>query len=170
VTSLVGTRQPAWPDRLYWSVACSTRDAVKSNGVEYRLGSNDDRATVYRSLVQQIKKMGLAEREDRLAGLAEALGNFHVHPEAVVATLDWSEVDALARTGLVRFGSHTHTHPILSRCPVDAQRKELEMSSDVLRERGLSAYPNGSPADFTADTQRLLREMGYRCGLATIPV
>ena len=173
VTSLVGTRQPAWPDRLYWRVANSTRDTVKFNNAEYRLRSNDDRATAYRCLVEQIKRLELAEREDRLAELAQALGDFRVHPESVVATLDWNEVDELARTGLVRFGSHTHTHPILSRCPVDAQRKELEMSRDILRERGQSAglfaYPNGGPADFTTDTQRLLRELGYDCGLTTIP-
>jgi peptidoglycan/xylan/chitin deacetylase (PgdA/CDA1 family) len=173
VTSQVGTRQPAWPDRLYWNVACSTQGSVRFNGVEYHLGSNDDRATVYRRLAEQLKNMDLAEREDRLARLTEALGNFRVPSEAVVATLDWSEVDALARTGLVRFGSHTHTHPILSRCPVEVQREELETSRNVLQERGLSAslfaYPNGRPADFTADTQRLLRELGYRCGLTTIP-
>ena len=173
VTGLVGTRQPAWPDLLYYRVAHTIRDAVRFKGVEYRLDSDGDRAAAYREMVEQLKSMGLAEREDHLARLAESLGDLRVPPEAEVATLDWSEVDVLARTGLVRFGSHTHTHPILSRCQPEVQREELETSRDVLRERGLSAelfaYPNGSPADFTADTQVLLREAGYRCGLSTIP-
>ena len=79
----------------------------------------------------------------------------------------------MAATGLIRFGSHTHTHPILSRCDAEAQRRELKLSRDILRERGLSwrlfAYPNGTAADFTAETKSLLQELEYNCGLATIP-
>jgi peptidoglycan/xylan/chitin deacetylase (PgdA/CDA1 family) len=82
-------------------------------------------------------------------------------------------VDALRATGLVEFGSHTHTHPILSRCSLARQEHELRASRDVLRERlgraDLFAYPNGSRADFTSATQDLLRRLGYRCGVTTIP-
>lgn len=49
----------------------------------------------------------------------------------------------------------------------------METSRDVLRERlgtaDLFAYPNGGPGDFSGATKRLLVELGYRCGLATIP-
>src|SRR5262249_17045426 len=76
-------------------------------------------------------------------------------------------------TDLVEFGSHTHTHPILSRCGLARQEHELRASRDVLRERlsraDLFAYPNGGRADFTPATQALLRRLGYRCGLTSIP-
>ena len=35
-----------------------------------------------------------------------------------LATLDWNEIEPMSRSGLIEFGSHTHTHPILSRCPL----------------------------------------------------
>jgi len=173
VTSVVGTGQPAWPDRLYYSVTHTTHDAVPFDGKQIRLNGPASRSEAYTALVEQLKRMEQPEREDRLARLAEVLGNPEVPPDAEVATLGWDEVDRLARTGLVQFGSHTHTHPILARCSLQMQRQELETSRDVLRERGLSAapfaYPTGTPADFTAETQRLLHELGYRSGLATIP-
>ena len=172
VTSQVGTRQPAWPDRLYFSVASTTQETVKFEGAEYLLSNNNDRAAIYKTIVEKLKKMDAIEREDRLKILFEMLDALPVTSEAMVSTLDWNEVELLARTGLVKFGSHTHTHPILSRCTLNVQREELSKSRDILRERGLSyrlfAYPNGRPIDFTTDTQHLLRELGYRCGLTTI--
>jgi peptidoglycan/xylan/chitin deacetylase (PgdA/CDA1 family) len=114
-----------------------------------------------------------SEREERLQWLAELLGSPEVSPDHPVASMDWDEVEALARTGLVHFGSHTHTHPILSRCSLEEQRHELARSRDVLRARGLSAdlfaYPNGLATDFTPQTQGLLRELGYRCAVTMVP-
>jgi peptidoglycan/xylan/chitin deacetylase (PgdA/CDA1 family) len=173
VTGVVGTRQPAWPDRLYYTMALSGRSTVTFEGAEYPLESSTDRGRAYRAISSRLIRMELAERDDQLFHLAELLGSFQVPPDSDVATLDWDEVEMMARSGLVRFGSHTHSHPILSRCPVEVQRSELQQSHDVLLERGLSAglfaYPNGTAADFTTDTQVILRELGYVCGLSMIP-
>ena len=50
---------------------------------------------------------------------------------------------------------------------------ELRTSRDQIRQRlgrcDLFAYPNGARADFTDETQALLKRLGYRCGLATEP-
>jgi peptidoglycan/xylan/chitin deacetylase (PgdA/CDA1 family) len=85
----------------------------------------------------------------------------------------WEEIEQLARTGIVDFGSHTHAHPILSTCSVLRQHEELARSQRLLRERlgqaDLFAYPNGRRCDFTVQTTTILRELGYRCGLTTIP-
>jgi peptidoglycan/xylan/chitin deacetylase (PgdA/CDA1 family) len=78
----------------------------------------------------------------------------------------------LAQTGLIHVGSHTKSHPILSQCPPDSQRRELLESRDALEQRGLSrrlfAYPNGGRGDFTGETKSLLAELGYRCAVTTI--
>ena len=105
--------------------------------------------------------------------MREAIGWPEVPAESPLAVMGWDEVERLSTTGLFQFGSHTHTHPILARCSIAEQRRQLEVSRDVLRDRDLSwklfAYPNGSPADFSAATESLLVELGYDCGLTTIP-
>ena len=39
---------------------------------------------------------------------------------------------------------------------------------DHLGKADLFAYPNGSPADFTCETKRLLSELGYGSAVTTI--
>jgi peptidoglycan/xylan/chitin deacetylase (PgdA/CDA1 family) len=172
ITGLVGTDQPAWPDHLFHDLCESARDSIVFEGRRWPLATTAQRAAAYRGLAERLKLMDDAKKEARLADLRDTLGHTLVAPGSPLATMGWAEVERLAGTGLVEFGSHTHTHPILSRCSVERQREELERSRDVLRERlghcDLFAYPNGRPVDFTSETKGLLRALGYHCGLATI--
>jgi peptidoglycan/xylan/chitin deacetylase (PgdA/CDA1 family) len=174
VTSLIEMRQPPWPERLLNALLTSCRAAVRFNGKEWPLSTGQQRATVYQTLSARLKAMEVGEKEAKLAELHQALGGqSQVAPDSPLATMNWDEIERLARTGLISFGSHTHTHQILSRCSLERQREELRISRDILREHlgsaDLFAYPNGSWTDFTEDTKSLLVELGYRCGLATVP-
>ena len=76
--------------------------------------------------------------------------------------------------GGIRFGSHTVSHPILSRVGRDRARRELEESKSMIEEQvGGSvdgfAYPNGTPADYLPETKTLLRDSGYRFAVTTSP-
>jgi peptidoglycan/xylan/chitin deacetylase (PgdA/CDA1 family) len=86
--------------------------------------------------------------------------------------LSWAEVKIMSRAG-IQFGSHTATHPILSR--IDRGRAEREIVDSkraIEAETGASvdafAYPNGSPADFTQETKSLLRDAGYAYAVTTV--
>ena len=85
--------------------------------------------------------------------------------------LNWDEV---RRTmDLTRYGGHTHTHPILSRLDRDAAEREIRTCRDrIADETGraptLFAYPNGRAADFTTETQDLLRQSGFQVAFSTI--
>ena len=173
VTSLVGTNQPAWPDRLYFSFLNSRRPSVRFDGREYSLRTLEQRAAAYAAVEARLKQQDQPESQERLEELKATLGWPEVPPGSLLATLGWEDVERLARTGLVRFGSHTHSHPILARCAPEEQRRQLQVSRDVLRERGLScelfAYPNGSATDFSSVTKSLLHELGYECAVTAIP-
>ena len=174
VTGLVGTRQPPWPQRLYHAVAESPRDAVRFEGAAWPLLTPRQRAGAYVALADRLKRRPARQQAEQLARLLEELGGpAEVPSGSPLATLDWDEVGELARTGLVEFGSHTHTHPILARCTREEARAELCTSRDILRERlggaDTFAYPNGGRADFTAQTKALAAEAGYRCALSTLP-
>jgi peptidoglycan/xylan/chitin deacetylase (PgdA/CDA1 family) len=173
VTGLVGTRQPAWPDRLFLTVADYPDQRLEWQGRTWELRNPLDRLNAYRDLASQLKRLPGVQKEEELRQLTEHLGGYPmVTGDSPLATLDWDEVDQLAHTGLIDFGSHTHTHPILSRCTAATQEAELRTSRDLLRERlgraDLFAYPNGGADDFTPETRQLLSDLGYRAAVSTI--
>jgi peptidoglycan/xylan/chitin deacetylase (PgdA/CDA1 family) len=66
----------------------------------------------------------------------------------------------------VEVGSHTVTHPILSRVSAERAQREIEESKEYIedklgREVLAFAYPNGMPEDYTPKEKETLRETGY---------
>lgn len=172
VTDLVGTGEPPWAERLFGAISGTTRTALLVEGRGLPLGTPGERSAAYRALVEPLKRLPQETRDERLADLLGELGAESIPPDPEFEPMDWRDVERLARSGLVQFGSHTRTHAILSRCSLERQREELAASRDALRARGLSAdlfaYPNGGRLDFTEDTKGLLRDLGYRCALTTM--
>jgi peptidoglycan/xylan/chitin deacetylase (PgdA/CDA1 family) len=172
VTENLETAQPAWPDRLYYNLALTARSSITHGGRAWPLEAAPQRACAYRELSGRLKQLDNDARERALADLIDRLGNLPVPRDSGLDPMDWADVAGLASGGLVQFGSHTHTHPILSHCAPVRQHEELRRSRDILRERlGRAesfAYPNGGRADFTPETKRILRELDYRCGVTTI--
>jgi peptidoglycan/xylan/chitin deacetylase (PgdA/CDA1 family) len=172
ITGLVGTYQPAWPERLYCAIVNTHKPRVTLFGSVWSLDSQKSRALAVFGVAERLKKMLAHEKDEQLQMLFHDLEvDPRVNSDSVLATMDWDEVAELHNTRLVAFGSHTHTHQILSRLPLDAQYEELCKSRDVLLERlgaaAFFAYPNGTLADFTPETKRLVQDLGYRCGLST---
>ena len=73
----------------------------------------------------------------------------------------------------VTVGSHTVTHPILTRMPEEEVTRELFQSRQRLEEElGVPirhfCYPNGRPQDFTPAIQRLVKAAGFQSACSTI--
>lgn len=92
---------------------------------------------------------------------------------AVTRALSWNQVREMQKSGLICFGGHTHTHPILARCTPEQQREEIQTCRDRIQaELGqtprLFAFPNGGPGDFTETTVELLKEAGFQTACTMI--
>lgn len=174
VTGLIGTRQPAWPEQLFHTVVNCRQERLDWKGVCWDLTTPAAKSATYRGLADHLKRLPALQKDVALSNLLERLGGCRAVPaESPLATLDWPEIETMQHSGLIDFGSHTHTHPILSRCTREVQHEELRASRDLLRERlgqaNLFAYPNGGPADFTMETRDLLIDLGYRAAVSTLP-
>ena len=78
-----------------------------------------------------------------------------------------------AETALVEIGSHTLTHPRLSKLSPEEQAKEIfkskELLEAVINKPVLSfAYPFGDQDSFNQDTMSLVKKAGYRYACANI--
>ncbi|PWU20659.1 MAG: hypothetical protein C5B48_12220 [Candidatus Rokuibacteriota bacterium] len=84
--------------------------------------------------------------------------------------LTWEHVREMHASG-IEFGSHTLTHPMLSRVPLDVARREIADSRHALEDKlGTPApffcYPRG---DFNEAVRRIVGEEGYAAACTTIP-
>jgi len=84
--------------------------------------------------------------------------------------LSWEQVKEMRQCG-VEFGSHTMTHPMLSRIPVDRARREIVDAKRRMEEIlgvpvALFCYPRG---DYDGTVKRIVREEGHVAACTTMP-
>jgi peptidoglycan/xylan/chitin deacetylase (PgdA/CDA1 family)/SAM-dependent methyltransferase len=82
--------------------------------------------------------------------------------------LNWEEIKEMIAAGM-NFGTHSHSHPDLSKLSEADQIKELEISKKIMednlgREINLCSYPYGIPSEKSVES---LKSLGYRCVLTT---
>jgi peptidoglycan/xylan/chitin deacetylase (PgdA/CDA1 family) len=174
-TGAIGTGRVLWHDRVF--VAFRETRAPRMEGVlpgdhAWPLRTVEERLHAQRATLAHLRSLAEADRDRVIERLSASLG---VAPVAGAPSLmlDWDEVRTMHRGGIA-MGSHTVTHPILSKLPADRGREELLESKRAI-ERAIGApvtglaYPNGSPSDFDDATKTLLRESGYEYAVTTIP-
>ena len=171
ITSLVGSDQPAWPERLFSSILGTKAESVTFAEEDWPMITAQERAAAYRGIGSRLKRMEQGQKEKTLERLLESLGTTGT-TSSVFTLMSWEEVHSLSESGLADFGSHTHTHPILARCDAAQQTSELCRSRDIIQQHlgkaDLFAYPNGTRDDFTDVTKELLRAQDYSCAATTI--
>lgn len=111
------------------------------------------------------KSPAVVDRERFIADLENACA--HQRPNGGERCfLNWNEARQMRDAGM-SFGSHTHTHEILSKLPAEGQLVELQTSRRIL-ERELDscvdtlAYPVGSRTSFSDATVGALYAANYR--------
>ncbi len=100
---------------------------------------------------------------DRLSGTSSMPGGR--------AFLSWNEVEEMFASGLITFGSHTASHPIMTMLTEPEAERELRTSRDALQFRKVVepefvsfCYPNGASSKRLAE---LVREAGYQMAVTT---
>jgi peptidoglycan/xylan/chitin deacetylase (PgdA/CDA1 family) len=155
-----------WTDAVQLACLHTKKDRVKLpwSGEEIALG---DRAALGQKSRNYLKSLPDAERRAQVEALFAEIGQ---PPPRERQMLTWDEVrDTM---DLTRYGGHSHTHPILSRLDRAACEKEIGTCRDrIAVETGEAptyfAYPNGRPADYTAETQAILKHHGFNIAFST---
>lgn len=83
------------------------------------------------------------------------------------------QLKELSKSPSIEIGSHAITHTRLSILSPEDQRLEISESrrrleSIIQKPVRLFSYPFGTTADFTTDTERIVKEEGYEAGIANI--
>jgi peptidoglycan/xylan/chitin deacetylase (PgdA/CDA1 family) len=173
-TGLIGTTKRLWWDEIASLLVSTAAAAVSLPGAgSLRLQSAKDRNKTREILRRRFKTMSGSQQEAALRDLRKQL-----QPERQPETcerifLNWEEIRAM-QACQISFAAHTHTHPILTRIPLDEAEQEISRSRHIIeQETGCPvqffAYPNGRSADFSAQTRELLIKLGFVSAVTLMP-
>ena len=151
VTMFVPTAYPDHPDLRFWwdrlhaaIQAAPPEASVVVDGAELPLATAAQRSLAYRSVKEDLKRMGHAAA---MARVEDLVGPFE-DGVAPVSVLGWDDLRRLAAEG-VTLAPHSRTHPLLDRVPPDVLHDEVAGSlADLRHEVGsvapVFAYPSGA--------------------------
>jgi len=87
--------------------------------------------------------------------------------------LNWDEINEMSQNG-IEFGSHTCSHPILSKINLDSVEKEIVNSKRFIEEKigkpvQIFCYPRGRSGDFNKTHYDILNKAGIKSAVCSIP-
>jgi peptidoglycan/xylan/chitin deacetylase (PgdA/CDA1 family) len=163
-SGLTDARKLGWWDLIAYLVKRSTLHEIIFDGERYI--THADRSPLIAAFVNKMGALPAEQTNDLVERLADACDVQLPSPEVQSRELmTWEQIREIATGGGV-IGSHTHTHPVLSRLSGTEQQRELGISREVLRSKtGMDifslAYPVGTYAHFTSETKKIAVACGY---------
>lgn len=171
-TGAIGPGKALWHD-LVFSAFRNTKTRFLRDcsaiGAGYSLQSLSEKLAAQREVLQFLWSLKDEERVTAINRLRRTLGVSDSVEQDLM--LSWNEIKLMHNYGIF-FGSHTSTHPILSRVSADRLRSEI-VDSKLAIEINLHckveafAYPVGRSQDFDNQTKALLKEAGYNCAVTS---
>ena len=176
-TALIGTNQWFWPEKVIYllqHLSDSVLRAILNDSPDIQkllfgsgnLSRNGERRIEWiNSVVERCKTLP----EEKILELIERIKTpcGLIFPDERLI-LSWQEVEQMSQNNIT-FGSHSCTHRILTRLPLNEVKKELEESLQVLLSKKLHhvpvfCYPNG---EYNQEIQALVKGCGYQAGVTT---
>jgi peptidoglycan/xylan/chitin deacetylase (PgdA/CDA1 family) len=139
----------------------------------YQEGFSIHTSKTLEELLSQLKNMSSIERNGFIKAAAcqcDVILTESV-PE-VYRLMSWEMLLELAQSPLIEIGSHTLSHPILSKEDVETARREIFHSKKILQDKLDTSiesfcFPNGHPSDYNLEHCAMLKEAGYSCAVAS---
>jgi peptidoglycan/xylan/chitin deacetylase (PgdA/CDA1 family) len=163
-----------WTDAIRYALDTTTepRLVLQAMGVRLKhdLTVSALRERAWLAVCDLCLRAAPAKRAWLIERLQQAL-NVALSPGAApdYRAMSWQDARRLD-SGLVEIGSHTCTHPVLSRCSAPEIDHELGESKRVIEQqlrRSISsmAYPHGEPTDYDHRVVRAAQAAGYQCAV-----
>jgi peptidoglycan/xylan/chitin deacetylase (PgdA/CDA1 family) len=174
VTEYIGTGRRFWWDRLDQGLVHSRATSVHLPGRQYAIDSPPARRVLRERVSALVSGLPRADAERAVRQVLRQLQPIDTSNGAHrTALLNWNEARQL-QAAEITLGSHTGTHPILSRVHLAEAEHELRSSRQTLEQQlGVPvetlAYPYGQAADMTPQVTQIARECGYSTAVTTIP-
>jgi peptidoglycan/xylan/chitin deacetylase (PgdA/CDA1 family) len=170
----VETGQVAWYDRVFLAMAVAPSGELQldlEGPWKFHLNSSQDRLRAAFEVVAYLRALPNCRRRECCALLEKRIGL----PQNALSSrvLTWQQIHTMHQAGIT-FGSHTLTHPVVSKLTPAELAAELTESRRLLEEKLGSpvtdfAFPFGKESDCSAAAVEQLERCGYRSAVTTVP-
>lgn len=167
-TAFVGTGAVPWWDGIAYLIKQSQNRVLRLQYPQPAI-FDVEREGLSQTIMQILglyKSPEMRDKERFLSGLEEECGTQRPQTDCNRRFLSWAEAREMQQAGMA-FGTHTHTHEILSKLPPEQQEEELRVSRETMEKQlgrpvSVMAYPVGDRSTFSQEpTMRLLERTGY---------
>jgi peptidoglycan/xylan/chitin deacetylase (PgdA/CDA1 family) len=163
-----------WHDRIFSAFReseVSRLDGFGGDTSAYHLTTLDEKLFALQDALRFLRSIDDTERMYWVKRLENEL-RVQDRMERPDLMLRWEDIEVMRGKGM-SFGSHSVSHPILSRLPEDCARMEICESKRTLEKRlgapvTAFAYPSGRKSDFDGRTKEMVKEAGYDCAVTMI--
>ncbi|MAL98988.1 MAG: hypothetical protein CL583_11140 [Alteromonadaceae bacterium] len=163
-----------WPDQLRFALETTKAASIEPPGINERLDLNASRLQAWHAIADHCLTLGNREKLHFMDQVFDLLGvQMPARPPEKYMPLSWDDVRDMVKGGL-EIGSHTYSHPILTKLDDNELLAELQNSRrEIETQLGFApkafCYPNGRRIDFDARIQKAVRTAGYDYALAAYP-
>jgi peptidoglycan/xylan/chitin deacetylase (PgdA/CDA1 family) len=170
-TSLIGTPDRIWTEQIGLAFLETKKDYFNFSAIlgdkTVSIKTKEQKEQANSEVSEALKLKPDDQRRELIQELFEKLGvnekyGRHFRERMM---LNWDEVQEMRKDGIT-IGSHSHTHPILSRMPIQEAKDEIlnskktaEKITNVLVKH--FSFPNGRKEDFSEELRDYCREIGF---------
>jgi peptidoglycan/xylan/chitin deacetylase (PgdA/CDA1 family) len=170
----VESGEVAWYDFVFAAMAAAHDSKLEIDlpaPMEFQFSSREDRLRAALQIIALLRTLPNSQRRKFCDLLKERMGLSEDDVSGRVLT--WAQIRSMQDAG-ISFGSHTLSHPVVSRLAPEELERELADSKRLLEERlGREvldfAFPFGKVTDCSSESAAVLSRSGYRSATTTIP-
>jgi len=174
-TGLVGSDRAMWHSRLLLALERTSVPNLARDGWVLPLDRARDRTAAAWRLQVAIKETSGQDFGHAVSAIEAELKvpvDPRVERDSSFAMMDEADITNGLKSGLIEFGAHTVTHPLLSRLDDETVAREVGGSCGAVEVMTgqpcrCFAYPNGRPEDYDDRTVRRLKARGVRAAVTT---
>jgi len=175
-TNFIGSNKLFWTDeisRIIFLIKNNYEDQILNLIQNLSILESEDfegpATLVIEKVIAKLKKYSIAKIEEEIQTLTKRT-NITLKIESS-KFLSWDQISDMYNSGIVKYGSHTANHQILTTLPKEDIMNELKISQRTLVEKNLVdknsipfSYPNGN---YSSEIVKLVKESGYALAVTT---
>jgi peptidoglycan/xylan/chitin deacetylase (PgdA/CDA1 family) len=177
-TDFIDKREWLWSDRLEYALLNTKKKEFQFplNGeiLDFQVGSFNEWHRTQLRIFHYCRTLAEGDKNQYLYDLFHHLGiRFLQETSGDYVPMTWGQIVEMKENG-IEFGSHTCSHPILSRLSGERLRQEIGESKKQIEKRVMSkvksfCIPHGTPEDYNGEVIDTIKESGYSCAVTTVP-
>lgn len=176
-TDFVSRRAWLWFDKLKYILINSKQNEftlrMNDRNNKFVLDNFKNRHATQLSIFDLCKRIDSAVRDNLLNELALELNvDVPLITDSNFEALTWDQIKEMQKNK-IEFGSHTCSHPMLSRLETDELKHEIAVSKNEIEAKLSSeitsfCYPVGQLEDINDTVVSIIKETGYSCAVTAI--